>query len=66
MKSNNEEEAVRLFTMESSLYPESRHLMERLIKKVETNGKNESDQPPISSLTGETGAPETRGVENEN
>ena len=34
LKSNNSKEAIRLFQAESQLYPESRHLMDRLIQSA--------------------------------
>ena len=40
LKSNNSKEAIRLFQAESQLYPESRHLMDRLIQSAES--KNDS------------------------
>ncbi len=35
LKANNSQEALRLFNAESQLYPESKHLMDRLIQKSE-------------------------------
>jgi hypothetical protein len=40
LKSNNSKEAIRLFQSESQLYPESRHLMDRLIQSAKS--KNDS------------------------
>ena len=40
LKSNNSKEAIRLFQAESQLYPESRHLMDRLIQSAKS--KNDS------------------------
>lgn len=40
LKSNNSKEAIGLFQAESQLYPESRHLMDRLIQSAES--KNDS------------------------
>ena len=34
LKANNSKEAIRLFQIESQLYPESRHLMDRLIQSA--------------------------------
>lgn len=34
LKSNNSKEAIRLFQAESQLYPESKHLMDRLIQSA--------------------------------
>ncbi len=42
LKSNNSKEAIRLLQVESQLYPESKHLMDRLIQSAE------SKDPPIS------------------
>jgi hypothetical protein len=48
LKENNTREAVRLFQVESRLYPESVHLMERLIQSAEAR---ESDQSNGSDLS---------------
>ncbi|MBW1615192.1 MAG: DUF4810 domain-containing protein [Deltaproteobacteria bacterium] len=42
LKANKVKEAIRLFNTESHLYPESKHLMDRLIQNAETktNSKN--------------------------
>jgi len=48
LKENNTREAVRLFQVESRLFPESRHLMERLIQSAEAR---ESDEPNGSDLS---------------
>jgi len=42
LKSNNSKEAVRLFIVEMQLYPESKHLMHRLIQSAES--KNPSPE----------------------
>ncbi len=34
LKANNSQEAIRLFQAESQLYPESKHLMDRLIQSA--------------------------------
>ena len=43
-KSNNSKEAVALFQKEYQLYPESKHLMERLIQSVEQKGNEPSTE----------------------
>ena len=41
LKMNKSKEAVEYFNAESQLYPEAKHLMDRLINKVETQGNSE-------------------------
>ncbi|MBW1650692.1 MAG: DUF4810 domain-containing protein [Deltaproteobacteria bacterium] len=41
LKANRVKEAIKLFKAESQLYPEAKHLMDRLIQSAET--KNNSD-----------------------
>jgi hypothetical protein len=48
LKKNNSQEAVRLFQAESRLYPESQHLMERLIQSAKAK---ESDESSVSDLS---------------
>ena len=48
LKENNTQEAVRLFQVESRLYPESDHLMERLIQSAKAR---ESDESNVSDLS---------------
>ena len=43
LKSNNSKEAIRLFQAESQLYPESKHLMDRLIQSA-TSKENSSSK----------------------
>ena len=43
LKMNKPKEAVEYFNAESQLYPEGKHLMDRLINKVETQGASESN-----------------------
>jgi hypothetical protein len=40
LKSNNSKEAIRLFQAESQLYPESKHLMDRLIQSATSKGRS--------------------------
>jgi len=42
LKSNNSKEAIRLFQAESQLYPESKHLMDRLIESAESKNDQTS------------------------
>jgi hypothetical protein len=44
LKSNNSKEAIRLFQTESQLYPESRHLMDRLIQSATSKNDPNSKQ----------------------
>ena len=44
LKSNNSKEAIRLFQAESQLYPESRHLMDRLIQSATSKNDPNSKQ----------------------
>jgi hypothetical protein len=43
LKSNNSKEAIRLFQAESQLYPESRHLMDRLIQSAASKDNSSSN-----------------------
>lgn len=43
LKMKKPKEAVEYFNAESQLYPEGKHLMDRLINKVETQGGSESN-----------------------
>ena len=43
LKSNNSKEVIRLFQAESQLYPESKHLMDRLIQSA-TSKENSSSK----------------------
>lgn len=45
LKANNSKEAIRLFQIESQLYPESKHLMDRLIQSSKAK---ESDETNVS------------------
>ncbi len=47
-KSNNPQEAIKLFQLESRLYPESRCLMDREIKNVKEKGTMESNVSGLS------------------
>jgi hypothetical protein len=42
LKANNSKEAIRLFQTESQLYPESKHLMDRLIQSAKAREGAES------------------------
>ncbi|MCB2183107.1 MAG: DUF4810 domain-containing protein [Desulfobulbaceae bacterium] len=42
-KANNSQEAIKLFQTETQLYPESKHLMDRLIQSAEAKENTESD-----------------------
>lgn len=44
LKSGKNKEAVKFFQEESNSYPESKHLMDRLIFKIETQKKNNEDK----------------------
>ena len=55
LKENKPQEAIRLFEAESKLYPESRHLMNRLIQKA---GRVATPEPPEAS------APKTAAASN--
>jgi hypothetical protein len=43
LKSNNSKEAIRLFQAESQLYPESKHLMDRLIQSATSKNSPSSE-----------------------
>ncbi len=43
LKSNNSKEAIRLFQGESQLYPESKHLMDRLIQSATSKNSTSSE-----------------------
>jgi len=43
LKSNNSKEAIRLFQAESQLYPESKHLMDRLIQSAKSKNGPSSE-----------------------
>jgi len=43
MKTNNSKEAISLFQAELKLYPESKHLMDRLIQSAEARDNSESE-----------------------
>jgi hypothetical protein len=47
LKANNSKEAIRLFQTESLLYPESKHLMDRLIQSANAR---ESTEPSASNM----------------
>ena len=66
MKNNDSKEAVRLFAMESSLYPESKILMDRLIQKVEVGEKEVADKPADGAITIEAEDTEQEGDKIEN
>lgn len=53
LKTNNSKEAISLFQAESKLYPESKHLMDRLIQSAEARDNSESE------LTGNSPEKET-------
>jgi len=42
-KENNKKEAVKLYKLESDLYPESQYLMARLIKQIEVNDASDHE-----------------------
>ena len=42
LKSNNSKEAIKLFQAESQLYPESKHLMDRLIQSATSKDHSSS------------------------
>ena len=48
LKANNSQEAIRLFQTESQLYPESKHLMDRLIQSAKAK---ESAELNVSELS---------------
>ena len=48
-KANNPKEAVSLFQKEYQLYPEAKHLMERLIKSVELRENTPSNDKATST-----------------
>lgn len=48
LKVNSSQEAIRLFQTESQLYPESKHLMDRLIQIAKAK---ESTEPNVSELS---------------
>ncbi len=48
LKANNSQEAIKLFQTESQLYPESKHLMDRLIQSAKSK---ESDESNVSHLS---------------
>ncbi len=49
LKANNSKEAIRLFQTESQLYPESKHLMDRLIKSAKSKEGVESSVSNLST-----------------
>ena len=49
-KANNSQEAIRLFKAESQLYPESKHLMDRLIQSAKAKENAEFNAPGSSTL----------------
>ncbi len=49
LKTNNSQEAIMLFQTESQLYPESKHLMDRLIQSAKAKETAESDEPDLST-----------------
>ena len=51
LKNNNPKEAVRLFQTESQLYPESKHLMDRLIQNSQAKENDEATEADISKAT---------------
>ena len=53
MKENNSKEAVRLFETEVNLYPESKHLMERLIQSVDAQDDSHEDKPVTLQMKNE-------------
>lgn len=48
LKANNSQKAIKLFQTESQLYPESKHLMDRLIQSAKAKENTELD---VSSLS---------------
>ncbi len=49
LKANSSREAIRLFQVESQLYPESKHLMDRLIQIAKAKEAPESNLPDLSA-----------------
>lgn len=49
LKANNSQEAIRLFQAESQLYPESKHLMDRLIQSAKAKENAESNASGLST-----------------
>jgi len=49
LKANNSQKAITLFQTESQLYPESQHLMDRLIQSVQAKENSESDVSNLST-----------------
>ena len=49
LKANNSKEAVKLFQTESQLYPESKHLMDRLIQNAQSKENGKSNVPGMST-----------------
>ncbi len=43
LKANNSKKAIELFQAESQLYPESKHLMERLIQSAKSRNNSDSE-----------------------
>ncbi len=50
LKANNSKEAIRLFQLESQLFPESKYLMDRLIQSAKARESSESDASDSSNL----------------
>ena len=48
LKTNNSTEAIRLFQMETQLYPESKHLMDSLIQSAKAKENTISTEPDLS------------------
>jgi len=48
LKANSSQEAIRLFQIESKLYPESKYLMDRLIQSAKAKEDPESNSPDLS------------------
>ncbi|BBO79723.1 lipoprotein [Desulfosarcina ovata subsp. sediminis] len=64
MRSNNTKEAIRLFQAESSIYPESKLLMDRLINRVQTKENSISTSSVNqSSFSGNNDSKEVIGDE---
>ena len=49
LKTNNSKEAIRLFQIETQLYPESKHLMDRLIQSAKAKEGTDSSVSDLST-----------------
>jgi hypothetical protein len=48
LKMNNSKEAIRLFQIETQLYPESKHLMDRLIQSAKAKESPDASESDLS------------------